>query len=148
VSLFGLVLGFFYFGHKIKIDNKNIKNEKINNHINNIFRQYEKIDDNLLLLFNKKYDTTGDLKTIRHKIIFFFDEINDIISYMEKNLNLTFDYCERLTISKLYAFIEKGPLIQESFENLKTIEDDFDALIIKYMKLHTKVYKILYNNLS
>jgi hypothetical protein len=135
VGIFGLLLGFFYFHNRRKIDidikERELRSKRIEILINNI-DEYDRLVHHIL---NKTVKDNLDLKKTRYDIHRIFEIIG---SYLDLGYSLYgMTKINVRKIVKIYSFIDKSPLIMDiTFNELaRTSDKIFEAEKKEYQKL-------------
>lgn len=135
----GVILGCFYYFHKIETDKKIASRERQRKRVDTLIADLKTYDDLVCSVINKNFEKENELKLTRHRIIRIFDNISRQLEVGDALLQLKDD--EIGIIMKVHSFVEKSPLLNGDLskindeESIWYLKDKYNALIHDAQKL-------------
>lgn len=111
IGFIGVCLGFFYYFHKIDVENNKSESDRVRSRINVIIDHLNKYDEYVDEILEKRFDDAKRLSYLRSKIRRGPEIINALLQHNDK-LVKGFNTDDVMTILQVFSFVEKSDQIQ------------------------------------
>lgn len=128
---FGLILGFFYYIHKIKVEADASSIERKRKRLDDLIAKLDLYNTRVLSIINSCFTNPQDLTQLRSEIEYSYDSIVIMLELNQELLGL--NESDAKTILKVTSFVDKSAIMRGNYISTKTItssiKDDYNNLI-------------------
>ena len=145
IGVTGLILGFFYYRHKLQVNSNISSIERKRKRLDDLISKIDSFDNLVDNVIHRRFSNTKELKQLRCRISRSFESIEIMLELNHKLLGL--DETDVKTILKVNSFVDKNDIIMHC--NYTSLNEDI-LLTVKdaYVDLIQNARRTCYNRVG
>jgi hypothetical protein len=141
-AAFGLILGFAYYIHKLRVDKTGAEQERKRRRIDHLIKELETYDDLVDEILGFRISSVADLERTRSKISRSYETITTMLTHRTKLLGFSDEDAQ--TILRVHSFVEQNSLLMlADLQDLR--REELSSVKNAYVDLIQEARKICYD---